>query len=242
MPGYSKEWMSKPAIPMAVTGYTGNIASLKPQVGSVFGQGQVAVEPLDTFFHEGGAHPTPAALTASFGAAQAAHLRRAAMAAHRTPGYAGHLSGQQHACGKSRSAVCLGEAGPTHLPNLGEGAPGLTDRDQLIVCRNLLRGVTNPRELPTRTKHGYTGHLPGRHESTNFGKSYMQGATELLQYSGTPPAGGIGDPGRPFIADNHIEPRLAFPEGHQGRPQRSQHCISGYAGFRPRTTPLPGMR
>jgi len=153
---------------------------------------------------------------------------------YRVPGYAGHCGGHQQVCGFTHGAVCWGEAGPTTLAAIGPGAPGLTDREQLIHSPNLQPGTAIPAGL-SRTKTGYTGHLPGRHYSSNFGKSFEATSAELLATDGKPDAGGIADPGQPFNADT--ERKMLYPNGHVGRPNRLTNCISGYAGFRPRTTP-----
>jgi len=238
VPGYSVDYLPKPAMPKAVMGYTGSMIGLKPQVGTVFGlDGPWASEekrPPNSYMNSGGAAPPPAIVVSSLQTAKSAHAHRADSTAHRMPGYGGHQSGHQHVAGKSHSAISVGDAGRTDFVVIGDGAPGSTSGDQLIVSRNLLPGSKNPTNPPTRTKRGYTGHLPGRHYSTNFGKSFHQGAVELLAFNGQPPAGGIPDPGRPFIADD-----LEISLQRTGRPQRSLNYVSGYAGFRPRTTPLP---
>jgi len=153
---------------------------------------------------------------------------------YRMPGYAGHCDGHAQVCGFTHGAVCWGDAGNTKLAAITDGAPGLTAGVQLIHSPNLQPGTPNPAGL-SRTKTGSTGHLPGRHYSTNFGKPFEMTAAELLDTNGHPDAGGISDPGQPFNAD--VESKMAYPLGHVGRPNRLTQSISGYAGFRPRTTP-----
>ena len=238
MPGYSTSWLGRPEMGKAVTGYTGTMAGLKADVGTVFGKsGPVDEGEPESFFNHGGAGSPPAALVQSFAAAKDAQTQRASTSVYRVPGYAGHMSGHKHIAGKSNGAISTGEGGRTDFPNFGEGAPGMQTGDRSMVSGNLLPGDQNPSNPLPRSKRGYTGHLPGRHYSTNFGKSFHMEAQELLKYNGRPPAGGIADPGRPYIADT--ESCLQFPEGNIGRPQRSLNCVSGYSGFRPRTTPLP---
>ena len=240
--GYSINYLDRPAPPKAVRGYSGNLAGMQATIGTVFGTFAAPEEPVssDAFPNCHGAAPVPVNLVSSFKGAKLTHEGRAAAGAFRMPGYAGHLSGHQHVAGKSHSAISCGDAGRTDRPNFGTGAPGMSDADQHIVSRNLLPGVTlgpDSAGVPPRTKMGYMGHLPGKHYSTNFGKSFAQASVELLAANGRPAAGGIPDPGRPFIADTDAQ--IAFPNGHVGRPQRSLICVAGYAGFRPRTTPLP---
>mmetsp|Transcript_70010 Transcript_70010/g.138822 ORF Transcript_70010/g.138822 Transcript_70010/m.138822 type:complete len:280 (-) Transcript_70010:345-1184(-) len=153
---------------------------------------------------------------------------------YRVPGFAGHCPGHQQVCGFTHGAVCWGDAGPTTLAAIGMDAPGLNAGEQLIHSPNLQPGTPIPAGL-SRTKTGYTGHLPGRHYSTNFGKSFEATSTELLATDGKPDAGGISDPGQPFNSDT--ECKILYPQGHVGRPNRLTQTISGYAGFRPRTTP-----
>ena len=84
-------------------------------------------------------------------------------------------------------------------------------------CR-LRQGAPLPDGAP-RTKMGYTGHLPGRHYSTNYGASFNATAGKLL-----------------------VNPDVAVPltigEFRDERPPRLQAAVAGYKGFRPRATPL----
>ena len=169
-------------------------------------------------------------LVTSFDVEKRKHCARASMDAYRVPAYAGHLSGHQHVAGFSHGAICCGDAGPTTYAAIGDGAPGTTAHTQRIKGYNLQPGTKMPVEV-RRTKTGYTGHLPGRHYSSNFGKPFALTATELLATGGKPAEGGVADPGQPFKADT---------SGvlSQSRPARLKSCIAGYQGFRPRTTPI----
>ncbi|KAL1524733.1 hypothetical protein AB1Y20_019616 [Prymnesium parvum] len=230
--GYSKDTLPKPSPPLAVSGYTGRMPGLSAGIGTVFGTFQKAEEPLplDAFTNVRGAAPPPEYILKAIRKANEAHERRAATPGFRMPGYGGHLSGYKHLIGQSFSAAVGSNRGPV-LPCNPTGAPGMSSAAQCIVPRNLQPGVVMPREV-ARTKSGYCGHLPGKHYSTNFGKPFTPRAEELLATNGQPAAGGIGDPGRPFIAD--VDSRIAYPNGHVGRPKRYKIALDGYTGFVPK--------
>ena len=161
-------------------------------------------------------------------------VKRVLTPGYQMPGYAGATTGHQHVAGMTFSAICAGEAGPPSGARIGEGAPGLSANAFVHMRRNLQPGVVYTSDAGTR-KCGYTGHVPGQHESTTFGKPFYATTKALLAEGGRPVAGGVDDPGRPFIKD--VEAKLAYPEGHIGRPSRLSLHVAGYAGFRPRSMP-----
>jgi len=212
--------------PLAVTGFTG----MRMPLG-----GHEPSTRADAFPNLGPASTPMRSLIESGEKEWQKHSGRIMHSNYRMPGYAGHCSGHAQVCGFTHGAVCWGEAGPTTLAAIGLDAPGLNAGEQRSgAAPNLQPGAVIPAGV-SRTKNGYTGHLPGRHFSTNFGKSFEATSTELLAYDGKPAAGGISDPGQPYNADT--DSKLSFPNGHIGRPNRLTQSISGYAGFRPRTTP-----
>jgi hypothetical protein len=196
--------------PFAVTGYSGYVRDVRDKP-----------TPVDAFpgLPVGGGAPAPMTnLLSSFQEEKRKHLQCTQAAGYRIPGYAGHCSGHQHVCGFTHGAVCWGEAGRTDYAAVGEGAPGLTAGPQIIKNINLQKGAPLPDGAP-RTKMGYTGHLPGRHYSTNYGASFNSTAGKLL-----------------------VNPDVAVPltigEFRDERPPRLQAAVAGYKGFRPRATPL----
>ncbi|KAL3910142.1 MAG: hypothetical protein SGPRY_009167 [Prymnesium sp.] len=236
LPGYSSHYLPKPPPPLAVTGYTGKMPGLSIGCGTVFGT-PVPTEHFTSpcFPDINGAPPRSPRVVESMRAGSQAFQQGAATPGMQVPGYAGHLSGTQNIVGSSHAAFSRSGAVHASCPFQCLGTPGMLDATHSVVPRNLRPDVVMPHE-PPRTKSGYDGHLPGKHFSTNFGKPFASAAVELLATHGKPVAGGIGDPGRPFIADT--DSKLSFPRGHLGRPKRSQIYIAGYAGFRPRSTPL----
>jgi len=162
-----------------------------------------------------------------FNAAKRKAAQRFEIPTFQMPSYAGLCPGHQQVCGKTHGAICAGEAGITTLAAFGPEAPGLSAGPQIIKGCNLQPGAVVPAGLP-RTKTGYMGHLPGKHFSSNFGKNFATASEEWLATDGKPAAGGIPDPGQPMNAN----PPLPTPY-----PWRQKVAISGYAGFRPRTTP-----
>ena len=158
---------------------------------------------------------------------------------YRIPGYAGLCPGHKQVCGFTHGAICWGEAGRTTYAAIGFDAPGLNAGEQIIKTTNLAPGAIIPAGKP-RTKAGYTGHLPGRHFSSNFGKNFMATSEELLTTHGQPVMGGISDPVQPLKPD--IEAVLesgptAWPNRSLEDSKRHLQSVAGYAGFRPRTTP-----
>lgn len=232
MPGMASNMVgltSKPGsfpMPAQVTGYTG--------LRGPSGEPPTAA---DAFPNLGPAPKTMVSSIKSFEASKAAMSAHHSNPNYRIPGYAGHSPGHQQVCGWATGPINWGDAGKTTYAAIGFDAPGLNAGEQVIKNTNLAPGAVIPAGLP-RTKAGYTGHLPGRHFSSNFGKAFMYSSEELLATEGQPPAGGIPDPGQPFNAD--VESKLVFPAGHIDRPQRLKTCVVGYAGFRPRTTPGVG--
>jgi len=212
--------------PFAVTGYTGlrQTAGEMPTSADAFpGLPKDGVTP----------HPMNS-LLASFHEEKRRHEARIQTPSYRMPSYAGHCSGHQHVCGFTHGAVCWGDAGPTTFATIGEGAPGLGAKVQLIKSVNIPPDAKVPAGLP-RTKTGYMGHLPGKHHSSNFGKNFATAAEEWIASDGKPALGGIADPVQPFNADTDC--KVQYPTGHIERPWRQRLAVSGYAGFRPRTTP-----
>jgi len=199
--------------PAGVSGYTGHLV---PPSGS-WGE----PTPADAFpgLPVGGCAPSPCkALVGSFHEEKQKHESNIQHPGYRVPGYGGHCTGQQHACGFTHGAICWGDAGAvTHLGVIGPGAPGTTEREQLIRSTNLQRGAVLPAGK-ARTKMGYTGHLGGKHYSTNFGESFAATAEKLLTST---------DAG-------YVKKEGEFPGA---RPPLLQAAVSGYSGFRPRTTP-----
>ena len=63
----------------------------------------------------------------------------------------------------------------------------------------------------------------------------MATSEELLATDGRPVMGGIPDPVQPLNPDTESAP--AHPNRNPEDSKRHLQCISGYAGFRPRTTP-----
>jgi len=201
--------------PMVVVGYTGH--SLPPG-----GPGQPT--PPDAFpgLPVGGGAPVPMPnLVSSFHVEKRRHEAKIQTPNYRIPGYAGHCSGHQHVCGFTHGAVCWGDAGRTDLAAIGPGAPGEASGPQVIHQQNLQKGAFVP-DCKPKTKQGYTGHLHGRHYSSNYGEAYAVTADKLLLSSTSGRVINVGE----------------FPGTDSGnRPMRQKVAISGYSGFRPRTTP-----
>ena len=199
--------------PPAVTGYTGLVVPPNRDWGE-------ATAP-DAFpgLPKGGGAPVPMLnMVNSFHEEKRRHESKIQQPGYRTPGYAGHTSGHQHVCGFTYGAICCGAAGrATHLASIGPGAPGISEGVQLIKGSNLQKGAPLPAGL-SKTKMGYTGHLHGRHYSTNFGESFAATAEKLLQSADAGHVTHVGE--------------FKVP-----RPMRQKVAISGYGGFRPRTTP-----
>lgn len=199
--------------PSAVTGYTGMVVPAGRDWGSA--------TPADAFPGlpvGGGAPVVMENLTSSFHAEKRRHEDRISHPEYRTPGYAGHCSGHQHVCGFTHGAICWGDAGATpKLATIGNDAPGLNAGPQVVKNSNLQKGAVLPAGF-SRTKMGYTGHLHGRHYSTNFGESFAATSEKLLASSDAGYIKHIGE----FVAE---------------RPMRQKCAVSGYSGFRPRTTP-----
>ena len=199
--------------PTAVTGYTGNTVP----AGRDWGAGT----PANAFpgLPTSGAAPLPMQnLVSSFKAEMQANSTRINTPGYRTPGYAGHCSGHQHVCGFTHGAICWGDAGDIpKLDAIGPGAPGSTEVEQTIKCANLQKGAVVPAGY-SRTKMGYTGHLHGRAYSTNFGESFAATSEKLLKSSDAGFIKHIGE----FVGE---------------RPTRLKCAVSGYSGFRPKTTP-----
>ena len=134
------------------------------------------------------------------------------------PSYAGHCKGHQQVCGLTHGAICCGDAGPiTRFAAIGPEAPGLTSGEQVIKTANLQKGAPLPAGI-SRTKMGYTGHLHGRNYSSNFGEAFAATSEKLLVSANPGHIGHVGE----FKGE---------------RPMRQKCAVSGYAGFRPRTTP-----
>ena len=219
MPGMASNMtgnMSMPSYtgkPTQVIGYTG----LRLPPG---GQGEPT--PPDAFpgLPQNGYTPVPMQnLVDSFHAEKRKHEQNVKHPLYRIPGYAGHCSGHQHVSGFTHGAICWGEAGRMDYAVVGKGAPGDASGPQVIHQQNLQKGAFVPDTKP-KTKQGYTGHLHGRHYSTNFGEAYAVTANKLLH---------TNEPG-------HITHVGEFPVPEE-RPMRQKVAISGYSGFRPRTTP-----
>jgi len=198
--------------PAAVTGYTGHTVP----AGADWGE----PTPADAFpgLPVGGTAPEPTnSLLSSFHAQKRKHEANIMHKNYRMPTYAGHCSGHQHVSGFTHGAICWGEAGGQEfLDVIGPGAPGTAEREQVIRTVNLQKGAITPAGLP-RTKMGYTGHLGGKHYSSNFGESFAASSEKLLDST---------DSG--FI--KHVG---EFPGE---RPARLNCAVAGYSGFRPRTT------
>lgn len=202
--------------PVAVSGYTGS--TVPP------GRDWGAATPADAFpgLPVGGGAPAPMDnLVSSFHAEKRKHEAKIQHPGYRTPSYAGHCSGHQHVCGYTHGAICWGDAGKAvHLAAIGPGAPGLTAGEQVVKSPNLQPGAVVPAGL-SKTKMGYSGHLHGRHYSTNFGQSFAATAEKLLQ-----------------SADAGYIPHVGEFVPPEARPMRLKCYVAGYSGFRPRTTPL----
>jgi len=226
--GFDIDYKDKP---YGVSGYTGLTPGYKgePTQRDAFPNLGSDVPELDKINTK-----STASMRASFAQAKQQQNARMEALAYRIPGYAGHCPGHHQTCGFTHGAICVGEAGNTMLAAIGMDAPGLNAGEQLIKSTNLQPGAVTPAGLP-RTKTGYTGHVFGKHYSSNFGKNYPSMAEELLATRGKPAAGGIGDPNTPFNADT--DKLLTYPAGHIERPPKLQVACTGYAGFRPRTTP-----
>ena len=139
---------------------------------------------------------------------------------YKLPGYAGHVGGHQSVAGYTYGALCLGDAGKMDYAAFGPDAPGLNTGPQIIKNVNLRPGATLPDGAP-KTKAGYTGHLPGRHFSSNFGENFNATAVKFLEKNG---------------AAGHVKHVGEFPT-EADRPMRLKVAVAGYKGFRPRTTP-----
>lgn len=224
MPGMSSNMVgltNKPSYfdkPLAVTGYTGQTVPAGRDWGEATAPDAFPGLPCT------GAAPAPMQnLVSSFHAQKNQHERTIQAAGYRTPGYAGHCPGHQHVCGFTHGAICWGDAGDTpKLAAIGSDAPGLNAGDQSIKIANLQKGAYVPPGI-SKTKTGYTGHLHGRHYSSNFGEPNALTAEKLLKSAD---AGTI-----PHVGEYSTE----YPDG--ARPMRQKVAVSGYAGFRPRTTP-----
>ena len=139
---------------------------------------------------------------------------------YKMPGYAGHTPGHASVSGYTYGALCLGDAGKTDYAAFTYAAPGLNTGPQIIKSVNLRPGATIP-DMQPKTKAGYTGHLPVKHLSSNFGENFNATAVKFLANDGD--AGHIGHVGE-------------F-ESEKDRPGRLNVAVAGYKGFRPRTTP-----
>lgn len=199
--------------PYAVAGYTGLTPGYagKPTPPDAFPgmpQDGVAPSPMSSLVH-------------SFHAAKRSHEQKIQAPNYRIPGFAGHCSGHMHVSGYTHGAICCGDAGRTDYAAIGPGAPGEAAGPQIIVCKNLQKGAFVPDTKP-KTKQGYTGHLHGRNYSSNYGEAYAVTADKLLASSTSGRVMNVGE----------------FPGADTGdRPMRQKVAISGYGGFRPRTTP-----
>jgi len=199
--------------PYAVAGYTG----LTPGYAGT-------PTPPDAFpgMPQDGVAPSPmSSLVHSFHAAKRTHEQKIQAPNYRIPGFVGHCSGHMHVSGHTHGAICMGEAGRTDYAAIGPGAPGEASGPQVIVCTNLQKGAFVPDTKP-KTKQGYTGHLHGRNYSSNYGEAYAVTADKLLASSTSGRVMNVGE----------------FPGADTGdRPMKQKVAISGYGGFRPRTTP-----
>jgi len=199
--------------PAAVTGYTGMSVPPAMDWGEPTPAGAFPGLPA------GVAAPVPEqSLVSSFHIEKRKHEANIHHPGYRMPTFAGHCPGQQQVCGFTHGAICWGAADPvTRLAAIGPEAPGLNAGEQKVKQPNLQKGALIPAGYP-RTKMGYSGHLHGRHYSSNFGESFAATREKLLgsSESGYPPH--VGE----FAGE---------------RPMRQKCAISGYSGFRPRTTP-----
>jgi|EP00908_Phaeocystis_cordata_P002821 hypothetical protein len=236
-----------------VVGYTGHFPGDRYSIGQTFQHS--SQELMETFrahqktgwpdmppaFPDTYPRPEPQK-SAEYDNSRKLQEQREKMPGHRPPGYAGHSSGHHHIAGFTYGAIAAKEGTPdVSGAVIGEGAPGLGRISGLAVVQPNLQKGAAPETSEKYTKAGYSGHVPGRHHSSNFGKIFSYQAKELLAAHGQPLAGGVGDPGTEFNAD--VTAKLSYPGGHVGRPARCIAYISGYKGFRPQATPfetIPG--
>ena len=138
---------------------------------------------------------------------------------YKMPSYGGHFPGHMHVCGFGRGAICLGAGAATKfLGVIGPGAPGSAEQVQEVRAPNLQKGAVIPAGIKY-TKAGYTGHLHGKNYSTNYGESDLATREKLLTTNNSGYIKHIGE----------------YTEGEA--PVRLQSAVSGYVGFKPRTTP-----
>jgi len=235
-----------------VVGYTGHFPGDRYEIGSTF---QHASQHLMQTFREHQKHGLPSQpphfpdcfprpskfVSAEYENSKATQLLRSQKPGFRVPGYAGFSSGHALTSGFTYGAIAAGECPPIPTVVIGEGAPGLGRVSGLSVVQPNLQPDAAPAIDTKYTKPGYSGHVPGRHFSSNFGKNFSKAAQEMLATNGQPPAGGVDEPERPYIAD--IGGTLAFPAGNVGRPAKCYAHVAGYKGFRPQATPfelIPG--
>ena len=203
------------SVPRAVAGYTGH-----PPIPAGAHKPEPAPQPIQE----------PRVAGAAFDASTASRKNAPAF---RIPGYAGHTPAHIGYCGLSFGA--LGARDTRASTTAGcKATLGLAMKQSLTVSRNVPADCPQP-ETAQRSKSGYTGHVPGRNFSERFGKNFAVATTETLR--GDNATAGIGDAGRPYIADT--EGRLQYPAGHVGRPPRfeARGHVAGYAGFRPLSAP-----
>jgi len=220
----------------AVSGYTGHIPAAIHSVGTS-GLPAPSAVPLNKPFPLGEGHvvaPVGSGNDPEF----ARQTARIASKTYKIPGYAGHTPGLIHSVGKSYGGVAAGESNeaiaartsqmyPPNMMKAHEGAhKGVLGFGLEFEPRNLQDAAfpMEPLKAPTQ---GYTGWMQMRSNSANFGKPWGVKAPAL------PNSGGIGDPGREFIAD--VAKTKAFPSGYINKPDRFDNTIVGYAGFRPST-------
>lgn len=260
LPGhYSEE--APEAATAQVVGYTGHFPGDRYAIGTTFQHS--SQELMQTFrAHQaaGGPPPLPPAFpdcyprpvnkptSVEYHQSLAKQKQREAVPSHRIPGYGGYPTGHQHVSGFTFGAICAADGTPnTQGAVIGEGAPGLGRPESISVVHPNLQPGAAPITNERFTKAGYTGHLPGRKFSSNFGKQFSMAAKEMLLTNGQPGAegspysGGVSDPNNPYNAD--VTAKLQYPAGHVGRPAKCVNYVAGYTGFRPQTTPfetIPG--
>jgi len=255
LPDHYMEAQVEPATAQVV-GYTGHFPGDRYSIGETFQHSsQHLMETFRAHQKAGGPPPLPPAfpdtyprpvplVSKEYEDSMKKQTQRLNVPSHRMPGYGGHSSGHQHVSGFTYGAICAADGTPnTQGAVIGEGAPGLGRISGLSVVPPNLQPGAAPMTTEPYTKPGYSGHVPGRHFSSNFGKNFSIAAKEALFAAkpGQPLAGGVGDPGTPFNAD--VTAKLSYPSGHVGRPARCIAYVSGYKGFRPQATPfetIPG--
>jgi len=260
LPGHHSEIVREPANAQVV-GYTGHFPGDRYAIGSTFQHS--SQELMDTFrAHQaaGGPPPLPIAFpdcyprpvnkptSEEYHQSLAKQTQRTTVPSFRIPGYGGHPTGHQHVSGFTYGAIAAADGTPnTQGAVIGEGAPGLGRPQTISVVHPNLQPGAAPITNDRFTKAGYTGHVPGRQFSSNFGKQFSMAAKEMLLTKGQPGAadspysGGVSDPNNPYNAD--VTSKLNYPEGNVGRPAKCVAYVAGYAGFRPQATPfdtIPG--